>query len=380
MDSRAWIEIDLDAIRTNVALLSAQAAPHSRLMAVVKADAYGHGLIPVAQAMLEAGAAWLGVATVEEGASLRQSGVRAPIALLCPQPPQEADSILAWGLTACVGDAVLLEALARAWRRQRSEVPAPEIHLDIETGMGRSGVLPEQAVDVWRSAVSAGLHVTGLCTHFADADGADETLTREQWALFETAHAALRQAGARFEFLHSHNSAATLRLPNIATTLVRPGLILYGVLPSLPVDASALPTLHPALTLKARVAAVRELPAGHNVSYGATHRLRRPSRVATVLIGYGDGYPRRLSDRGWILVRGRRAPILGRVCMDQTVVDVTDIPGVEAGDEAVCIGRQGEEQIRVEQIAAQMETIEHEITTCLTSRLPRAYVGLAPQF
>ncbi|HLK57674.1 MAG TPA: alanine racemase [Chthonomonadaceae bacterium] len=376
-DSRAWIEVDLAAIRANVALLSDRLAPHTQLMAVVKADGYGHGLVPVAQAAIEAGAAWIGVATVEEGATLRHAGVHAPIALLCPQPPQEADAILAFGLTACVGDTALLNALAQAAQKPGAPSAAPEIHLDIETGIGRSGFLPEEAVALWRRATSAGLRVTGLCTHFADADGPEEALTTKQWETFQSVRAALEQAGARFDVLHSHNSAAVLRVPVHTTTLVRPGELVYGILPALPGDA-ALPPVQPALTLKTRVASVRSLPAGHPISYGATHHLTRDSRVATVLIGYGDGYARRLSGRGWMLIRGQRAPILGRVCMDQTVVDVTDIPDVEAGEEVVCIGRQGTEQLRVEQIAALLETTEHEITTSLTDRLPRCYLHAAP--
>jgi alanine racemase len=396
-------------VYANVGALRAFLGPQTRLMAVVKADAYGHGLVPVAQAATSAGAEWLGVATVAEGATLRAAGLDAPIVLLCAPVPDEAEAILAHRLIPTVGDQALIKALAHA--ASARQAPA-EIHMEIDTGMGRSGVLLEDALELWRAATNAGLRVTGLTTHFADADGPDPSLSLHQEATFRKVHAVLTQAGAQFDTIHLSNSAATLRFPNHHADLVRPGLLLYGILPPLPhteqqeeerdrsypnktehqnsrsnVLAYVTPFpseeraareggrgVRPILTLKARVATVRALPAGHTISYGATHRLARPTLVATVLIGYGDGYPRCLSNRGHLLLRGRRAPILGRVCMDQTVVDVSDIPDVVPGDIAVCIGAQGDERIRVEEIAQLIETTEHEITTCLTARIPRVYL------
>lgn len=381
-EKRAQARIDLGAVRANVASLQAFIGPAAQLMAVIKADAYGHGLIPVAHAALEAGAAWLGVATVAEGAALRDAGIAAPIALLCTPSPGEAQAALMLHLTVMVGDMATLQALSHAVARRRTTENPPSIHLEIDTGMGRSGTLPDQAVELWRAVRAAGLRVTGLTTHFADADGADLEFTTAQQAVFERARTALEQAGARFEVIHLPNSAATLRFGAAGSNLVRPGLLLYGILPPIPHLTSSvadpqnrinLPALQPVLTLAARVATIRALPAGHPISYGVTHRLVRPGRVATVLIGYGDGYPRRLSNRGVMLLRGKRAPILGRVCMDQTVVDVTDIPGVEPGEEAVCIGFQGDDHISIEEIAATIDTTEHEIPTCLTARIPRVY-------
>ncbi|HZO91638.1 MAG TPA: alanine racemase [Chthonomonadaceae bacterium] len=378
---RAWAEIDLGAVRANVTALRAFCGPQTQLMAVVKADAYGHGLAPVAQAAVVAGADWLGVATVAEGMALRAVGLEAPIALLCPPAPDEAEAVIAHRLTAMVGDLTTLEALAGAACPFIRHGNAPAIHLEIDTGMGRAGVLPEAALSLWRAALQAGLRVTGLATHFADADGPDSTFTQSQVLAFQRTRAALEEAGARFEVIHLSNSAATLRFPEARGNLIRPGLLLYGILPPVPAPAydvasantAEWPAVQPVLTLKARVATVRALPAGHPISYGVSHRLKRPSTVATVLIGYGDGYPRRLSNQGHMLLRGRRAPILGRVCMDQTVVDVTDIPGVVPGEEVACIGAQGAERITVEEIAALLDTTEHEITTCLTARIPRLY-------
>jgi len=369
--ARAWVEIDLGAIRANMAQLRAlPRLQNSAVMAMVKADAYGHGLIPVAQAAMEAGADWLGVATVAEGFALRQAGILGPIMLLCAPAPGEIETLLRLGLVASIGDVVTQEALIQAARRLDLSTP-PAVHLEIDTGIGRAGVLPEEALSFWQELVAAGLRVTGLMTHFSDADG-DAERTLAQKCLFQQVRSVLEQAGARFEQVHMSNSAGALRLGAADSTLFRPGLLLYGIQPSLP----GIPplSLQPVMAVKARVGTVRSLPPGHPISYGATHHLTRPSRVATVLLGYGDGYPRRLSNCGSVLLRGRRAPILGRVCMDQTVVDVTDIPGVEAGEVAVCIGRQGQARIRVEEIAAHIETTEHEITTCFTARLPRVFL------
>jgi len=382
-------------------------------MAVLKADAYGHGLVPTAQAAVAAGIDWLGVATVAEGAELREAGISAPIALLCTPTPQEVGEIVERGLTAVVGNAELSAALSRVRRSANIAV-----HLDIDTGMGRSGVLPDRAADLYERCLRDGLHVTGVCTHFADADGDDPKMTGQQWRRFDLARSLLQQAGARPRWVHAGNSAASLRFGAGGCNLIRPGLLLYGIRPIFAtasksagtddsVKASRLPQnwgsggepglgqgvglwgeagpgvlldrLKPVLSLKARIGAVRELPAGHTISYGATYRLTRPSRVATVLIGYGDGYPRRLSNRGEVLIQGRRAPIIGRVCMDQMVVDITDLPSmVAAGDECVCIGAAGTESITAESIAQTTQTTEHEITTSLTSRLPRIYRNTIP--
>lgn len=364
--ARAWLEIDREAIRFNVAQLRALPGLQGcAMLAVVKADAYGHGLIPVAQSAVEAGAEWLGVATVEEGVALRQAGLQGPIILLCAPAPGEALPLVRHGLIASVGDAATRDALAHAALYPGSPHP-PVVHLEVDTGIGRAGVLPEDALEFWRQSLAAGLNVTGLMTHFSDAEG-DAEFTRGQVETFYAVRRMLEQAGARFEQVHMSNSAGSLRCGAAESTLFRAGLLLYGIRPAM--EAAGSLTLRPVMTIKARVATVRALPEEHPISYGMTHRLKRPSRVATVLLGYGDGYPRRLSNCGAVLLRGQRAPILGRVCMDQTVVDVTDIPGVEAGDVAVCLGAQGQERITAEELAGLLGATEHEITTCITSRL-----------
>lgn len=367
---RAWVEVDLSAIRDNITAVRAHAG-EAGILAVVKADAYGHGMIPVAFTALEAGARWLGVATVEEGVALRESGIYANIALLCPIAPDEAEDVLIHNLVPTVGDLGTLDVLIVAAKRTGKQ---GVVHLEIDTGIGRSGVLPNDAIALWRYATENELRVTGICTHFADSDGANiEQFTQPQMTLFERTRKAIENRGARFLWIHESGSAAVLRVPGANGNLVRPGLLIYGLRPAVPMSEQKTLSLRPVLTLKTHIATVRELPAGHNISYGLTCALERNSRVATILIGYGDGYPRRLSNRGHVLVRGKLAPILGRVCMDQTVVDVTDIPEASAGDIAVCIGTQGSASLSAESLAACIGTTEHEITTCLTPRLPRIY-------
>ncbi|CEK17705.1 alanine racemase [Chthonomonas calidirosea] len=363
--TRAWATVHLAAIRANIATLRRIASPSKEIMAVVKADAYGHGLLAVAKAALEAGVQWLGVATVEEGRCLRRAGITCPIALLCVPAPQEAEWVVQYNLTPLIGSEDVLRALVAAGCR--------EAHLEVDTGMGRAGVLPEEATALWRLAQSRGLAFTGLGTHFADAENPQDELSQKQLECFHWVRSTLEKAGARFRWIHSANSAALLAGLDSESNLVRPGLLVYGILPSTRQNQLWRTQFLPALQLEASIGTVRELPQGHSISYGATHRLTRPSRVATALIGYGDGYPRRLSNQGYMLVHGQKAPILGRICMDQTVLDVTEIPFVQSGDVAVAIGKQGTECLFVEELAKSVGTTEHEITTCLTQRIPRFF-------
>jgi len=362
--------IDLGAIRRNVASLRAVGGPGVALMPAVKADAYGHGLEPVSRALAEAGVEWLGVATVEEGARARRTVPAARVCLLSPFLPPDAPEVLRLGLV----------PLLSTWEQARSLEDAAaragavaEAHLEIDTGMGRSGVPAGEAGEA--AARLAGLphiRITGAATHFACAE-TDPEFTARQASLFDRLLESLRAAGLPVETVHAANSAALLARVRSRDRLARPGLMVYGISP-FGLRAAPDVEVRPALTLRTRVALVRSLPAGHPISYGATCRLARPSRVATLPVGYGDGYPRALSGRGCVLLQGRRAPILGRVCMDMMVVDATDVPGAAPGDEAVLIGTQGGEQIRAEELAALAETTEHAITTCLTSRVERVWI------
>lgn len=367
--SRAWLDIDLDAISSNIRILKQWQNP-AKIMPIVKANGYGHGLLPVAEACIAGGAEMLGVATIEEGIALRQAGILLPIVLVCPVCPQDAEAVLEYALIASVGDMVLLDALIEQGEFQNKR---PNIYLEIDSGMGRSGAYGINEDLLWDKILGANIEVIGISTHFADADNTDTTYTLKQLDHFGLTQFHLESIEfTRFREVSISASHGMLRFGAAGGTVVRPGLLTYGIVPKTELEPPE--GLRSALTLKARIATVRELPQGHNVSYGLTHKLRRDSRVATVLIGYADGYPRRLSNVGLMLIHGQYAPVLGRVSMDQTVVDVTEIPEAVAGNEAVCIGTQGDKSITVSDIAQQIGSIEHEVLTAFSPRVHRIYL------
>ncbi len=363
-----WAEVHLPSYRHNLRQLQDWVGPSVRIFAVVKANAYGHGLIPMAQAALQAGADRLVVHRLEEGLALRAAGVAAPILLLGYVPVAAAETVARHGLIPTVITLEFLQALASHAGPSR---PHP-VHINVDTGMGRYGLLPHEVVDFLRAARHIpGVQVEGIYTHFATADEADTTYLQHQWRVFQDVLAAVQAAGLMPRLRHACNSAATFALPQAHLDAIRPGIATYGLRPSL-----AWPTpvsLRPVLTWKSRVARVRTLPAGSGIGYGRTYVTRRPTTVALVPVGYGDGYVRRLSNRAQVLIRGQRAPVLGRVSMDQIVVDVSHIPGVALEDEVVLLGAQGNERISAEEIAAWAETINYEVTTLLLPRVPRIY-------
>ena len=369
-DILTWAEIDLDAIRHNARLLKTSARGGCELMVAVKANAYGHGAIPVSRAALDAGASRLAVSRVEEGIELRQAGIDAPILLLGYTLPCESGAIVSWDLTPTVNSEAQARALSDAARAQGRALP---IHVKVDTGMSRYGLLPNEVLEFVRFLGDLpGLMLEGLYTHFAVADLPDKSFTREQFDVFQDIVHALQMAGFFFPLKHVSNSAATIDLPEMALDMVRCGIALYGLRPS--ADVKPAVELHPALALKSRVARLRMLPAGASISYGRTYVTDAPKRVALIPVGYGDGYHRIISNRGAVLIRGKRAPILGRVCMDQFVVDVNHIPGVQMHDQVVLIGRQGQGRIPAEEVARWAETINYEVTTSLLTRLPRVYL------
>lgn len=370
MTRRLWAEIDLGTLRRNVREMLRYVHP-SDVMAIVKADAYGHGMEAVSAACLAAGARWLGVATVGEGLALHASFPRARIALTAPFLPEEAEAIVGGRLAAFVSSMEQAQALSAAAVRMGETA---SIHLEVDTSLARSGVSVEEAADLApRIARLPGIFLEGICTHFACADE-DAASTERELAGFHQVRTDLARIGIKVPVAHCAASAALVTLPASRMELVRPGLLIYGILPSTPFDTE-MPAVSPVLSLKSRVALVRALPAGRGVSYGHTHILQRPSRLATIPAGYGDGYPRALSNKGAVLIAGRRAPIVGRVCMDVTVVDVTDIPEAQVGSEVVLIGTQGDERITVEEIARLAGTTSHDVTTRLTQRVERVYLN-----
>lgn len=363
-------EIDLAAIAANVRVACGLARPAAHVMAIVKADAYGHGAVPVARAALAAGATWLGVAIPEEAAALRSAAIRSRILVLGPIAPDQASLVAAHDLDQCVSDLRQAKALSSA---AASCGRTLRVHLKVDTGMGRVG-LPPREVPSAAEAISAlpAIRLAGLMTHFADSDADDPTFTREQLARFEAVVRALRAAGLPAPLLHAANSAALMRFPETRLDLVRPGIMLYGCSPCAarrPDDAA----LTPALRLRTAVSQVTDLPAGGSVSYGRTFVAARDMRIATLPIGYADGLPRLISGRGHAVIRGRRVSIVGRVCMDMTMVDATPVPEVRVGDEAVLIGRQGTEEIPVDEVAALAGTISYEVLCRIGPRVPRVY-------
>jgi len=368
----AWGQVDLDAVRANARALARVAAP-AQLLAVVKADAYGHGAVPVARAALDAGATWLGVALVEEGVALRDAGLDAPVLVLSEPAPEAADAVVAARLTPVVYTEVGIEALAKAVAAAAPGTPLP-VHLKVDTGMHRVGCAPHE-VGALVDSISTRPELTleGLCTHFAVADEPDRAETTDQLAQFRALVDDLDRRGVRPPLVHAANSAALLAVPDARFDLVRVGIALYGVPPAAVLAARV--DLAPVLSLRARVTHVKELPAGARVSYGLRYALPRPGRVVTVPVGYADGVPRNLGLRGGeVLLHGRRFPIAGAVTMDQLMVDVGEEP-VEVGDEVVLLGTQGDETVTAAEWAEHLGTIAYEIVSGIGPRVPRRYVG-----
>jgi alanine racemase len=366
-----YAEIDLSAITENVALACRAAGPPTQVMAVVKADAYGHGAVPVARAALGAGATWLGVAIPEEAIPLRTSGIASRILVLGPIAPDQADVVADHDLDQCVCDQAQAEALDRA-ARARGRILA--LHLKVDTGMGRVGLRPR---DVRPAAekISAlpSVRLAGLMTHFADAEAEEPDFAREQLACFAEVVRELSGAGMPVPLRHAANSAALLFLPEARLDLVRPGIMLYGYHPR-GRQHPAEPLLRPALRLRTAISQLKDVRRGGSVSYGRTFVASQDLRVATLPVGYADGWGRLLSNRGQVLIRGQRVPIIGRVCMDMTMVDVTGLPDVRVGDEAVLIGRQGSEEITADEVGEIQGTISYEVLCHIGPRVPRVYL------
>ncbi|PIQ82309.1 MAG: alanine racemase [Candidatus Omnitrophica bacterium CG11_big_fil_rev_8_21_14_0_20_64_10] len=372
-DPPVWIEVDLQAIQRNFRRVRSFVPASVRILSVVKANAYGHGLVPVAQALEGAGADFLGVASVAEGVLLRQAGLRSAILVLGNPLPEEAGLILDSDLTQAIGDWDCARALSAAAQAAGREV---SVHLKVDTGMGRYGVWHEEALELAsRIRALPGVRLGGVFTHFAKA-GTSVEASRAQLNHFEALLARFRAAGVSTGLTHAANSVGTLRFPEAHLNLVRPGLLMYGASPIRAGEDGPLPELEGALTLKSRVHFLKTIPVGRTVSYGGTFKAQRPTVVATIPVGYAHGYSRALSNRARLLIGGHSAPVIGLVTMEDLMCDVTDIPGVRVGAEAVLIGRQGSRRIKAEELARHARTIPYEILAGLSARIPRRY---APQ-
>ena len=376
-------EIDLKALAHNFKELRRITHPDARLMGVVKANGYGHGAIEVARCALQNGAAVLGVARIEEAIRIREAGIEVPILIFGYTLPELATDILKYDLTQTVYTYASAQALSRTATSLKKKI---KIHIKIDTGMGRLGLLPQNFRENHSGAINAdavkeclaiagldGLELEGIFTHFATADSADKAYAEDQLDLFMNFLNRLRQAGLEPSVRHAANSAALIDMPRSHLDMVRPGIASYGLYPSDEVDKKHV-SLKSAMALKARIIHLKKVPAGFKVSYGSTHETSKATTIATIPVGYADGLNRLLSSTGQMLVHGKRAPIIGRVCMDLTMLDVGHIDNVQIGDEVVIFGQQGSDAITVDEIASTLNTINYEIVSTITARVPRIYL------
>jgi alanine racemase len=362
-----WVEVDLEAVAYNVRQIGQIVGPEAEILAIVKANAYGHGALTVARTALDNGASSCGVAAVSEAVQLREGGVDAPILVLGYTPAWLAKEALLHDVTLTLYDADVARAFSRAAADLRRTA---HVHIKVDTGMGRLGLLPEQVVPfVEEIRDLPGLDLEGIFTHFSVADGESLEYTRWQLSRFQDVLERLAKIGVNFRRVHCANSAATLRLPESHFNMVRLGLAMYGLQPSPHVSLPA--GFRPALVWKATVAQVKELAPGSYISYGNTYRTEQEETIAVIPVGYADGFRRAPTRWQSVLVRGQRAPIVGRICMDQTMIDVSHIPNVRAGDEVVLIGRQGEDEISAEEVADWLGTINYEVVSEILARVPR---------
>jgi alanine racemase len=375
--ANTWIEIDRGALAHNTAVFRELAGPERALLAVVKGDAYGHGLVPVARTVLEAGADWLGVFWHGEGLRLREAGIEAPVLVFGATPAPALPAALATGLRLTVASPAAAAELAAS----REAAPGPvRAHLKLETGTNRQGLREAELPAVADVLRTAGIDIEGAYTHFADIeDTTDHAFAQKQLQRFQGLLGALGGFGVRPHLAHASCSAAAILFPETRFGLVRAGIGLYGLWPSKETRVSAAERgrnrlgLRAAMTWKTRIAQIKDVPAGEFVGYGRTFRATRPTRVAVLPVGYADGYPRTLSGAAHVLAAGVRAPVLGRICMNMTMVDVTDAPAA-AGDEVVLLGRQGDEAITAEDLARMAGTINYEIVTRAAPGAPRVLV------
>jgi len=358
--------VDLGAVSHNVAEIRRKIGNERGLMAMVKADGYGHGAVEISQAALGSGANSVGVALPEEGQQLREAGIEAPILVVGLIQPEEAYKVVQFRLSQAVASVELLEALDREAGKASTRI---NVHVKVDTGMGRLGLNPEDAVSFVRKVMGfKNLNLEGIFSHFPSSDERDKTFSMGQLQLFNQVISNLRLAGIEVPKKHMANSAAVLDLPQSYYDMVRPGLMLYGFYPSSEVSRSI--KLKPAMTLKTKVSQVKVAPPGTPISYGRTFVTRKRTTVATLPVGYGDGYNRLLSNRGEVLIKGRRAPVIGTVCMDMCMVDASGVENVQPGDEVILFG----EGLPAEEIATKIGTIVHEVICAVNKRVPRLYI------
>lgn len=372
MDKRTWAEVNLDAIAHNIKEIRKITAPGAQIMAVVKADAYGHGFLEVTKTLLENGADRLAVAVLQEGKQLRSRGVTVPILILGASGEETAEEIINFDITPSVFTYDFAKALS--YEAEKKE-KVTKIHIKIDTGMSRIGFLAgenneEIVEEILKISRLPYIEIEGIFSHFATSDEYDREYTLLQYSRFTDVCDMLEDRGLRIPIKHICNSAGIMMYPEMHLDMVRPGVILYGMYPSDEVDKGRL-ELIPAMTLKSTITHVKEVEAGRGVSYGKEYITDRKIKIATVPIGYADGYLRRLAKNGKMIVNGTKVPILGRICMDQCMIDVTNVHNIDKGDEVIIFGREG---VTVDDLAKWLETINYEVSCVIGKRIPRIYI------
>ncbi len=359
---KVFAEIDLKALSHNLRIVRKKTG-NKKILAVVKADAYGHGAETVSKHLINHGASMLGVAFTHEGIALRTSGITTPILVFFDRDNTEA--CIEYNLVPVIYDfktAIKIHAIAK-----KLDIIMP-VHIKVDTGMGRVGMPVDRACkEIPKISGLAHIKPEGIMSHFSDADLQDKAFANHQQDLFSSLIAALKKDGITFRFIHMANSAAVLTMPDAHFNMVRPGIMLYGY------GCCEKHKLRPVMTLKSTIVLLKKVPKGSTISYGRTFITKRKSTIATIPIGYADGYNRNLSNNGEVLIKGKRAPVAGRVCMDTIMVDVTDIPDVSYTSEVVLIGRQGREQVTADDIAEKISTIPYEVLTSIGARVKRVY-------
>ncbi len=370
---RVEAEIDLGAIRDNFAAMRGRLRDDTKMIAVVKTDAYGHGAVRIAEMMEPEAYIWgFAVATTEEAVELRRAGIRKPILCLGFVFPQDYDLLVRLQIRPATFKLSMARQLSEAASRAGMILP---VHLAVDTGMGRIGfqVCEEDADEAAEIAKLSNLKVEGLFTHFARADERDKDYTQEQFRKYCRFEQMLEERGVSIPLRHAANSASIMELPGTHLDAVRAGITIYGIYPSDEVDRNLMP-MKPAMSLISHICYIKKVPAGTSISYGGTFVTERESRIATIPVGYGDGYPRSLSNKGSVLIRGRRAPIVGRVCMDQFMVDVTEIEAEEF-DRVTLLGQDGKDAVTADELGRLSGRFPYELVCDISKRVPRVYVN-----
>ncbi|MBD0379713.1 alanine racemase [Paenibacillus sedimenti] len=372
-----WVEISLDALRSNIEGFQKVLPKGMKTMAVVKADAYGHGAVGVSKEAIAAGVDYLGVAFFDEALELRNAGITAPILVLGYTPPEGIEMARQKDVTIAVYSHEVLDALRKQVEEHkgREQEKKLKIHVKLDTGMGRLGLHTEKdAIPFIEQALALpNVEVEGLFTHYANADEIDKTYTIEQFRRFERIVEYFKRKEIKFPYIHAGNSAAAIDLPNLTYSMVRLGISMYGLYPSEEVNKQKI-ELKPVLSLKTGIVHLKTLPPNSGVSYGTIYFTKSEEKIATLPIGYADGFSRMLSTKAEALIRGQRVPIVGRICMDQCMANVSEVPDVQAGDEVVLIGEQDGERITVEDVARLLGTINYEVTCMISHRVAKVYI------